>query len=163
MKYGSFHFLSILQEPAPPCPELDLTFSEAFSKCNTAPHKELHISYMCIANNFRKNYSGNTILFYVITVSSIRTLFCSFVWNFPERVCALPRKYPNSHIQYWGLGEKLIRHPRKGKEGGGKGGMEGVLGHMKRVRCFLSPPAKCFGSTSSNKSSKQIIPHPLIA
>ena len=80
---------------------------------------------MCIANNFRKNYSGNAILFYVITFSSIRTLFCSFVWNFPERVCALPRKYPNSHIQYWGLGEKLIRHPRKGRGGGGKGGMEG--------------------------------------
>ena len=43
MKYGSFHFLSILQEPAPPCPELDLTFLEAFSKCIASAHtKNLH-------------------------------------------------------------------------------------------------------------------------
>ena len=65
MKYGSFHFLSILQEPAPPCPELDLTFSEAFSKCiASSPHKEP--PYVCNANYFMKRYnSGNTSLHFV--------------------------------------------------------------------------------------------------
>ena len=60
MKYGSFHFLSILQEPAPPCPELDLTFLEAFSKCIASSATQRTSIYVCNANYFMKRYnSGN--------------------------------------------------------------------------------------------------------
>ena len=67
MKYGSFHFLSILQEPAPPCPELDLTFLEAFSKCiaSSAHTKNLHI---CVQRK---------LLYEKIQFLESKSLFCA--------------------------------------------------------------------------------------
>ena len=144
MKYGSFHFLSILQPaPAPPCPELDFTFFRGFLKMHIErPHKEP--PYMCTAGYFimkRHNSATCHTMF-----SSIYHAVLSVCMEFSTKsLCGAPEIPEQSYPILRSRGKA---YQTVNEWGSGKGG--GVWSHGQSTTPVRPAKPRCFGLTALN-------------
>ena len=145
MKYGSFHFLSILQPaPAPPCPELDFTFSEAFSKCISSAHtKNLHICAPQVTSLWKDTILPPATQCCLIALDHA---FLSVCMEFSTKsLCGAPEIPEQSYPILRSRGKA---YQTVNEWGSGKGG--GVWSHGQSTTPVRPAKPRCFGLTALN-------------